>query len=218
MTTSADSDPPSGARNGGDTVVRRLRDLARNYPDEKIPLGRALEHLGDRAFGLLMLTLALPMATPLSAIPGVSTVIGAPLLVICCQLALGFKGPRLPKALSDRAIDRAALVRTLERTGPWLDRIERVVRPRWPALTGPMAERLIGVVAALMTGILALPIPGGNQPPALAVALFAVAISERDGLFVVLGLLVSVGARLILAVIYGLLAAAGIFIFRHATG
>ena len=216
MTTSADSDPPSGARNGGDTVVRRLRDLARNYPDEKIPLGRALEHLGDRAFGLLMLTLALPMATPLSAIPGVSTVIGAPLLVICCQLALGFKGPRLPKALSDRAIDRAALVRTLERTGPWLDRIERVVRPRWPALTGPMAERLIG--AALMTGILALPIPGGNQPPALAVALFAVAISERDGLFVVLGLLVSVGALLILAVIYGLLAAAGIFIFRHATG
>ncbi len=216
--TSAEPNPSPGPRNGGDTVVRRLRDLAANYPAEKIPLGHALEYLGERAFGLLMLALALPMATPLSAIPGVSTVIGAPLLVICCQLALGFKGPRLPKSLSERAIDRATLIRTLVRTGPWLDRIERVVRPRWPALTGPVAERLIGVAAALMTAILALPIPGGNQPPALAVALFAVAISERDGLFVVLGLLVSVAALIILAVIYGLLAAAGIFIFQQATG
>ena len=49
----------------------------------------AIEALGDRAYGLAMLMLALPMAVPISSIPGISTVFGIPLILIAAQLMLG---------------------------------------------------------------------------------------------------------------------------------
>lgn len=219
MTTSAESkkcaDP---AVESAPTVIEALRRLAADYPEKAIPLGDAVHRMGDRAFGLLMLMLALPMATPISAVPGVSTVVGVPLLVVCIQFAVGMKEPRLPDALARRCIDRDGLRRILKKADRWLERIERLTHPRWPALTGRIAERIIGIVCAVMTLIVALPIPGGNQPPALAVTLFAVAVSERDGLFAILGAVVTVLALAFLAVLYGLIAGAGIMIFQKATG
>lgn len=216
-------DPDRGAALGAKaevagTVLATLRRLAYDHPKDDIPLGEILSFLGDRAFGLMMLVLALPMATPLSAIPGVSAVFGLPLAIISFQLMLGFHQPVLPKALATRTIKRQAFAQAVERAAPWLVRIERVIHPRLKPLTGPVAERLIGLVCVVMAGILALPIPGGNQPPALAIALFAIAIIERDGLFTILGLVVAVLALLLLAVIYGLVAVAGMFLFRGASG
>lgn len=200
------------------TVLATLRRLAYDHPKDDIPLGEILSFLGDRAFGLMMLVMALPMATPLSAVPGVSTVFGLPLAVVCFQLMLGFRQPVLPKVLAQRTIRRQAFAAAVERAAPWLVRIERVIHPRLKPLTGPVAERLIGTICVVMAGILALPIPGGNQPPALAIALFAIAIIERDGLFMILGLVVAVLSLVLLAVIYGLVAMAGIFLFRGAPG
>jgi hypothetical protein len=195
-----------------------LRQLAYEYPKEDIPLGEILSFLGDRAFGLLMLVMALPMATPLSAIPGVSIVFGLPLVIVSVQLMLGFRQPVLPKALAQRTIKRQALAQAVQRAMPWLMKIERAIHPRLKPLTGPVAERAIGLVCVVMAGLLALPIPGANQPPALAIALFAIAIVERDGLFTILGGIVVILAIVLLAVIYGLVAAAGVFMFNKITG
>lgn len=209
---------PGGKADVAGTVLATLRRLAYDHPKDDIPLGEILSFLGDRAFGLMMLVMALPMATPLSAIPGVSAVFGLPLAIICFQLMLGFRQPVLPRALAERTIKRQVFAQAVERAAPWLVKIERVIHPRLKPLTGPVAERLIGMVCVVMAGILALPIPGGNQPPALAIALFAIAIIERDGLFTILGLVVVVLALLLLVIIYGLVAAAGVFLFNKASG
>ena len=54
--------------NGRRTVGMLLRELLDRYPEEEISLGDILDFFGDRAFGALMLALALPMATPLPII------------------------------------------------------------------------------------------------------------------------------------------------------
>jgi hypothetical protein len=59
--------------------------------------------------------------------------------------------------------------------------------------------------------MLALPIPGANQPPAFAIALFAVALVERDGVFAILGWIAALAAVVIVVVIYGALIATGMF-------
>lgn len=200
------------------SLMDDLRRLVREHPRPTLTIADMVEHLGDRAFGVLMLAMALPMATPLSAIPGVSTVFGVPLILVCLQLAIGLRRPRLPDALARRGIDRAQFWRALERADKWLSKIERYVHPRLPILTSAIAERLIGIVAAGLAVLMALPIPGANQPPAIAISLFAFAIAERDGMFAIFGLIAGVLSLALLAAIYGLIAAGGIFIFQHATG
>ena len=198
---------------GRRTVGMLLRELLARHPEEDIVLGDILAFFGDRAFGALMLALALPMATPLSAIPGISAVFGFPLVIVAAQLMLGFRRPTLPEALARRTVRREALARAFTKAEPWLQKIERAVHPRLPMLTGPTAERVIGLVAVVMAMLLALPIPGANQPPAFAVALFAVGILERDGVFAILGALASLVSLAIIVVIYGTLLAGGIALF-----
>jgi len=201
--------PADGRR----TVGMLLRELLARHPEDKIALGDILEFFGDRAFGALMLALALPMATPLSVLPGISAIFGFPLVIICVQLMLGFRRPVFPRALARRTVRREAFVEALKKSERWLGRIERVVHPRWPALTGRLAERIIGVVAVAMSCLLALPIPGANQPPAFTVSLFAVGIVERDGLFVILGAVMSLVSLAILVIIYGTLLAGALALF-----
>ena len=63
-----------------------LNDLARR-PTSAISLGNVLDAFGDRAFGALMLVFAAPNMLPLP--PGMSAVLGAPLLFVTAQLMLG---------------------------------------------------------------------------------------------------------------------------------
>ncbi len=204
--------------NGRRSIRDMLAELLARHREDDIVLGNILAFLGERAFGALLLILALPMATPLSAIPGVSSVFGLPMVVVCAQLMLGYHRPLLPAALARRTVRREALVRAVARADPWLVRIERAVHPRMPMLTGPKAERAIGAVCTFMAILLALPIPGANQPPAFAVSLFAVALLERDGVFAILGWVAVLAALVIFAVIYGVLFAAGSFMLGHVGG
>jgi hypothetical protein len=207
------SSPPDSALSfdGRRSVREMLAELLARHREETIALGDILDFFGERAFGALMLVLALPMATPLSAIPGVSSVFGLPLVVVCAQLMLGYPRPLLPAQLAKRTVRREALARAIERADPWLVRIERAVHPRLPALTGAAAERAVGAVCVVMAVLLALPIPGANQPPAVVVALFAIALLERDGMFAILGWIAVFVAIVIIVVIYGALIAAGMF-------
>jgi hypothetical protein len=54
---------------------------------------------------------------------------------------------------------------------------------------------LVGLVLLLLGGIMILPIPFvGNIPPGIAATVIAIGLTERDGLLVLLGMLVSVVA------------------------
>ena len=98
--------------------------------------------------------------------------------------------------------DFAQLVR---RIAPWLQRGERMLRPRLSWLARPPMEWLIGAVCLLLAIVLTLPIPLGNILPALAISVLALAILERDGLWVLYGLGLALVAA---AVVSGVILAA----------
>ena len=187
-------------------------------PGERLTLGQVVDGLDDRAYGLLMLVLALPMALPLSAIPGISTLFGVPLCFVVAQLALGFRHPRLPRFIAARSFARDELVRMVDRALPWIERAERLVHPRWLWLTSPLSERLIGLICLMLAVIMALPIVGGNQPPGIAISLYAIGLMERDGLFVLLGLAGTAIALVVVSAVLGAFLAAGYFLVTHFFG
>lgn len=169
-----------------------LTDLGRNGTGDRLKLGDFISVLGDRAFGISMLILALPNAVGLGAIPGLSTVFGLPQIVLAVQMAIGLERPWLPQWLLERSIARKDFDTMIARSMPYLLRVEKVLRPRWPALSSYVAERILGVVFAGLAAVVSLPIPLGNQPPAVGIALISLGLIERDGVFITFGLIISV--------------------------
>ncbi|MEO5374959.1 MAG: exopolysaccharide biosynthesis protein [Alphaproteobacteria bacterium] len=163
-----------------------LRVLVRDVEGDRISLGDVLAVLDDRAFGLLMLLLAFPNIIP-SPIIGLSGALGVPLALVALQLALGRRRPWLPRWLRRRSMPRTAFAALVGHMVPHLQRVERVLRPRLPAVSGGTAERLVAGLCVVLAVVLALPIPFGNTLPALALSVISLGLIERDGVFILAG-------------------------------
>lgn len=158
-----------------------LAELAKTWPHERVSLGDVTRLLGERGYGVLLFVLALP-----GAVPGVASIAAIPLALVALQLAIGLPRPWLPRFLAARSLSRTDFARMVERTAPHLTRIERLLRPRIMILTGPLGERVIGVMCLVLALLLTVPILF-NWPLVLPIALMALAVLERDGIFAVIG-------------------------------
>lgn len=190
-----------------------LAGIANDTSRDRIVVADLLAAMHDRALAALMFIFAVPNILPVP--PGTSAVLGAPLIFLAAQLALGMR-PWLPKIIANRSMARADFAALVGRAGPWLARAERLLRPRLSSLARPPAEYAIGVICLLLATILFLPIPLGNMLPALAICLFALGILERDGVWVLAGFITAVASvALVWGVLYALIKSA-LFIFTNA--
>jgi hypothetical protein len=183
----------SGDSAAGPTLSDLLHGMAQQAGRERISVRDLIDALGDRALGALLFLFAFPNVLPMP--PGTSAVLGAPLVFLAAQLMVG-RGPWLPRLLASRSMSQADFAALVRRIAPWLKRGERMLRPRFSWLARPPAEFALGAVCLVLALVLVLPVPLGNVLPALAISLLALAIVERDGLWVLAGLaaaLVSAG-------------------------
>ncbi|MGR3493051.1 MAG: exopolysaccharide biosynthesis protein [Shimia sp.] len=164
----------------------RLAGLADAARGDSVTLNWILAQLGERAFGVFLLILALPCCIPF--LYGVPQVVSVPLMFVAGQLALGRTYPWLPARLGAREIKVAALSSLAARAGPWLKRIEIVSRPRLTMLTGAPFDRIVGTALVLFAASILLPIPLTNTVPGAAVVIVAAGLLQRDGLLVLGGL------------------------------
>jgi hypothetical protein len=94
------------------------------------------------------------------------------------------------------------------RSLPYLEGAERLLRPRLTVLLSWTGERLIGLAILILALVLFLPIPFANWLPACAIAIIGLAIVEKDGLAVLVGLAVGVASLTVAAaVVIGLVKA-----------
>lgn len=170
-----------------------LTDIANDPARERIAMADIRDAMGDRAFGAMMFVFAAPNTLPVNA-PGVSVVLGIPLLFLSLQLMFGFAVPWLPRSLVLANVTRQRFARVMNVIVPWIRRAEKLSRPRWPLLAAGFAERVIGLVCVVLSVVLILPVPFGNMGPAIAVCILAFALLERDGKATLTGLVASVVA------------------------
>ena len=156
-----------------------LRELAAGA-GERISLEELGAALEDRAFGILVLCLALPNAVPGPYIPGFSAVLALPIVWLGLQLALGRSEPRLPGFLRRRSFTRARFARFLDRATPLLLRIEGWLGPHPGWLTEPRGHRFLGLALVVYGFGLSLPVPLGNLPVALGISILALGLIEED--------------------------------------
>jgi hypothetical protein len=169
-----------------------LLALVRNFPKDRISIQNILDGLGERSFGLVLLLFGLLSAV--AVVPGLATVTALPLLFFSLQMVFGYHSPWLPRFIADRSFAKRDLEATLVRGAPILRWMENVCRPRLLFMTGWLGERLLGILVFVLALVIALPGPGTNFLPGLAIAFMAVAIIQRDGLLLLVGWLGSAGA------------------------
>jgi hypothetical protein len=167
-----------------------LRDLVREGESDRITFREILSELRHRALGFALLIFALPCSLPMP--PGIPTVCGIALVIIAVNLIAARRRLWLPSAIADKSVTRSDLKRMVERVAPYLERLERVCKPRLPIVTDTVGKILIGIVILALGLVMILPIPFvGNMPPGFAASVIAIGMTERDGLVVLIGAIAS---------------------------
>jgi hypothetical protein len=157
---------------------------------ERVTFREILLGLRHRAFGFTMLIFALPACLPMP--PGIPTVCGIALVIIALNLIAIRRRLWLPRVIADKSVARADLRRIVERVLPYLQRLERICKPRIAIVTEPIGKVFIGLVVLALGVLMILPIPFlGNMPPGAAAVIIAIGVTERDGVVVLIGLLVA---------------------------
>jgi len=207
---------PAPAPNGARTS-QLLRDFLAGHTEPRISLGALRDALGDRGFGVLLFIFALPNLVPVN-IPLLSAVLGLPLVLLAAQLSYGRHKPWFPDWLTAQSFPRQGFSNVVLRALPYLERTERLLRPRLTVLLSWTGERVIGVAILILALVLTLPIPFANWLPACAISIIALAILEKDGLAVLVGIAVGVASVLVAATVVIGLIKASILLFSRIFG
>jgi hypothetical protein len=176
-----------------------LAGLAAQMAGRDVPISSIVAALEDRGFGLLMILFALPNAF----IPGLSFILGAPVLILALQLAAGRKQVWLPPFLERRTLPESLFQKIAARSQTFLEWVERRLRPRWDWLFSGWLERALGLYTAVVAAFLMMPVPFGNLLPALGISVMSAGLMERDGRAVIFGAVLGfLGCLYILAAAY----------------
>ncbi|WP_370674520.1 exopolysaccharide biosynthesis protein [Pleomorphomonas sp. PLEO] len=168
-----------------------LHRIAADISDrEHVSLGDLIHRLGASGFGLALIALALPAMIPIPGPFGMVT--GSCLVLIACQMLIGYHRLVLPRFLADRHVTANGVKSVIMRALPWVKRLEAMVREgRWRSLTGRSSHMLVGIPVLLLAVVLALPIPFGNIGPVASLLVIGLSLVARDGLALMLGLVLS---------------------------
>ncbi len=151
-------------------------------------LGDMVDRLDERAFGLMLLFLALPCCLPFVYV--LPQIVALPMLALAGQLALGRHHPWLPRALADRGFDAEAFAAVFDRAERYVGWVEAIAKPRLMAVTRGAGVRLIGLLLLAPCASILVPLPGTNTVPGIGVAIAALGLIERDGAITCLGVVI----------------------------
>lgn len=166
------------------SLSQRLAKIIEDTGPDRLSFTDLAAQLHARAWGGLLLIFAAINVLPLP--PGTSMFFAIPLLLVSGQMIFGRTSPWFPARIDRRGVTKLELQRLVSKM-EWLERrVERVFKPRLPALTGATATRVIGLVCFLLGLVAAIPIPLFHIAPAAAIVLFGLSLIYRDGMVVIL--------------------------------
>lgn len=163
--------------------------------DETSTLGELLDGLGSASLGFSLFLPAVIVASPLSGIPGLSSLCGIAIALTAAQMIAQRTHIWLPRFIRCREVTperRERVLGWLRRPSAWLDHL---TRPRLEWLLKP--PFVVPLQLACLVGGAAMPflelVPFTSSIIGISVAFFSVAMITRDGLLALAGLAV-VGA------------------------
>jgi hypothetical protein len=171
-------------------LSQEIQTLLEALGERPVTLREIIAVMRARAYTLLLVLLSLPFCLPLP-IPGLSTALGAIIAIIGLRLSMRAE-PWLPARLLDAPVPSSKVALVLNGSRKVVRALEVFLRPRLCFLVDfTVLHHFYGAMVCI-SGVLLmlpLPIPFSNLFPALTVIFLAAALIERDGYFIVAGIL-----------------------------
>jgi hypothetical protein len=186
-TATTSSSPMGDSATAFDRIDAVLADAQENGAT-RLSLESLAQALKERAFGLMVLALALPCCLPFVYL--IPQIVALPILVLTGQMASGRHVPWLPEKLKTRDFDVEAMRSVVARGKKWFGWTEHIARPRLLVLSGPRATRIVGALMMIPAASILVPLPSTNTVPGIGVAITSIGLIERDGLMILLGLFI----------------------------
>lgn len=189
MSSGAKCEEAGGTGRG--PITETVDQIAQAAEAPDFSVRRFVEELGNCSFAHMLLWPALIVVTPLSGIPGLSSMVGITIAIIAMQMVVGRSHLWLPDWILRQKLPRERFRSALA----WLRRpvgaIDRVTRARLQWVFTPPLREIIQV-CCMLSGI-AMPllelVPMTSSILGAAVALFAISLITEDGLLALGGLL-----------------------------
>lgn len=185
-----------------DVIDDISRSINRESAQQGVKLGVLLSAVGRRSYGPLLLVTGLFAISPATIVPGMTSLTAILILLIASQMAIGLKRPWLPRRILEIRVPRRSLRDFLDKARQKIERLDGVwLRPRLSFLSQQPFVNLVAlcvVAAALITIPLSL-IPFAPLAPGLAIVLFGLGMTARDGLWLSAGVALTAAAFLIAA-------------------
>lgn len=165
---------------------RRRLDLERGQPGDPLSLQQLLDLHGRATMAVLLIVLALITTVPVA---GAGTVFSLAIMAWAWGWVRQREGLQGISRLDFLQISPGAASRSL-RWLAWMYLFaHKRLRPRWSVFYSPPMRWFWGLWVFLMALIIFLPIPFGNLFPAISLLMFGLGLLTRDGLMLLLSLL-----------------------------
>ncbi len=180
-------------------LLNRIREISQKGEDTSV--GEIIEMVGERSYGPLLLITGLATLAPIIGdIPGIPTLLGAIVFLFSAQLLLGKEHFWLPKFLLMKSISSKKLDKGIQ----WLESparvIDKLLKPRLKVLVKDTAVYLIAFMCLMIASVMPIMefVPFSANIAGVALTVFGLALIARDGLLLVLALLLTLAIAFII--------------------
>jgi len=174
-------------------ITQVIDKVEKEVDSEKLSLGRVLKLFQNHGYGPLLLVAGLIIVLPTGGIPGLPSIIGVSIILIAGQLVLGRPSPWLPRRLRELKLKKRKFDKGADTIKPVTRKIDYILKARMSYLASGVAARCVGVVFVVMALLLPITefVPFSDIVPGLAIMSLALGLTARDGLFIIIGLIIA---------------------------
>jgi hypothetical protein len=165
-----------------------IEDVVNKTSADRVPIRDLVDAMESVGFGLAMMIFSFGLIIPLP--PPFPSIISIPLVIFSIQMMMGYTAPKLPQRFSNLSVKRSVLAMLVQRSAPYIRKIERILRPRLAFITSANAERVIGFFTFIFSSFVLLPMPLSNFIPGVGILVISFGLLGKDGLVVICGILI----------------------------
>ena len=163
-----------------------LEDVVNKSSSDRVPIKDLVDAMDSVGFGLAVMIFAFGLIIPLP--PPFPSIISIPLVIFATQMIAGYSSPKLPKRFANLSVKRSVLAMLIQKSSPYIRKMEKILRPRLLFMTSPVAERVVGVFILIFSTFVLMPMPLSNFVPGLGVLIISFGLLGKDGLVVICGI------------------------------
>src|SRR6056297_2414831 len=173
-------------------LLDRVQEISQKEGD--VTVEEIIEMVGDRSYGpLLLISGLLTLAPIIGDIPGVPTILGAIVFLFSVQLLFGREHFWLPKFLLNRSVSSKKMNKGIEWLQPPARWIDKLLKPRLRLLVKDTAVYIIAFMCLMIASVMPIMelVPFSANAAGAALTVFGLALIARDGLLLVIALLLT---------------------------